>query len=246
MIALELKNAKFARKKREFYKNPQESGLNLLLKNGEILTILGPNGIGKTTLIKLCLGFLKWQSGTCEIYGKNIENYAQKELFKRISYIQQAKNFRISLNVVDMVLLGLNHEVKFRPKSGDIERAKELLNRLKIYHLKDEMCSNLSGGELQMVIFARALIKEPEFIILDEPESNLDIKNQVMVIDTLLRLKSENKAILINTHYPQNAKIISDVALLLRGDDYKFGPNLINKKTLAWTFDVDERYFDYV
>ena len=241
MSVFEVKNLDFHLDGRKFY---GEKALNFDIKFGEIVAVLGQNGVGKTTLVRLCLGFLRTKSGQIDINGKNIKNLSQKELFSLVAYIPQAKNHQVGLKVIDMVLLGLNLSILQKPKEKDILKAENILKELNIYHLRDKICANLSGGELQMVILARSLIKDPKIIILDEPESNLDFKNQVKLLEVLLSLKSQNKAILINTHYPQNAKKIASKVLFLSRNEYLFGSNeLINSENLSKFFEVEAEFF---
>ncbi|KAA6225399.1 MULTISPECIES: ABC transporter ATP-binding protein [unclassified Campylobacter] len=235
-------NISFSRDKKELFKD-----INFELKSGEILAILGRNGVGKTTLLNCLMGLLPVKHGNIKLKDKNLKEYSKKELFSLISYIPQAKNNNIGLNVLDMVLLGLNVDISLMPKKEHIQRAKDMLNLIGIYHLKDRTCDNLSGGELQMVIFARALISNPLLIILDEPESNLDFKNQLLILENLERLKDKKKTIIFNTHYPQNAKILASKILILEPNSHLYGTNsLINKTQLGKSFEVKESFFDYL
>ncbi len=129
--------------------------------HGEILAVLGCNGVGKTTLIQCCMGLLQWTSGKSYLENRSVSHMSNKELFSKIAYIPQAKNLNIGLSVLDMVLLGCNPSVRVCPKKEHIERAKEILDKMGIFHLHNQPCDCLSGGELQMVIFARALVKRP-------------------------------------------------------------------------------------
>ena len=241
MSAIEIKNLDFSLDGRKFY---GEKSLNFEVKFGEILAVLGQNGVGKTTLIRLCLGFLNLKNGQINIDGKKLNSLTQKELFSLVAYVPQAKNHQVGLKVVDMVLLGLNLSIMQSPKEDDLLKVEAILKELNIYHLKDKICSNLSGGELQMVILARSLIKNPKIIVLDEPESNLDFKNQVKVLKILSDLKDKNCAVLINTHYPQNAKKIASKVLFLSRNEYLFGSNeLINSQNLSKFFEVEAEFF---
>ncbi len=242
MSLFELKEASFSYNDRTVFEN-----LNFCLAESEILAILGHNGVGKTTLIKCCLGILKWKKGKSFLQGKEISHFKPKDLFLKIAYVPQAKTCSINLSVFDMVLLGCNVLVSTCPKKEHCSKVSKILERLNIAHLKNKSCMNLSGGELQMVILARALINDPVLIILDEPESNLDFKNQDCILNALLELKNSGKAIIINTHFPQNAYKLADKILIMQ--DKKFtlgGKELINKTQLSQSFDVSTSFFDYL
>jgi len=114
-----------------------------------------------------------------------------------------------------MVLLGCNAKIDFNPKKEHYLRVEKILQEVGIIHLKDKTCDALSGGELQMVIFARALVNDPLVVILDEPESHLDICTQHRILEILKILKDRGKGIIINTHYPQNAQILADKILIM-------------------------------
>lgn len=215
---------------------------------GEILAVLGCNGVGKTTLIQCCMGFLKWKMGQSYLQNQPISSMPSKELFSKVAYIPQAKNLNIGLSVLDMVLLGCNTSIHFLPKKEHIEKAKLMLETLGIFHLRNQTCDCLSGGELQMVAFARALINNPLLLILDEPESNLDFKNQYKILNILQQLKDNGKGIIINTHYPQNAQKLADKVLIMhRQKPHILGDkSLINRMQLGASFDVDDCFFDYL
>ncbi|MCI5968297.1 ABC transporter ATP-binding protein [Helicobacter sp.] len=242
MSVFKINGACFAYKDKMVFKD-----LNFDLNPGEILAILGHNGVGKTTLIKCCIGLLKWTNGKSFLLQKDIKSIPIKKLFSQIAYVPQAKNSSINLSVLDMVLLGCNMHIKSIPKKMHREKAYAILESLNIAKLSEKSCANLSGGELQMVVLARALINDPLLIILDEPESNLDFKNQHCILNVLENLKKQNKAIIINTHFPQNAYKLADKVLIMQDRKYLFGDkHLINKKQLSTSFEVDENFFDYL
>ncbi|TQR61073.1 ABC transporter ATP-binding protein [Campylobacter troglodytis] len=242
MSVFRLENASFARGKRVLFEN-----LCFELKEGEILAILGQNGVGKTTLLNCLMGLLPLTKGVSLYNEKKIQAYSTKELFSIISYIPQAKNHSLGLCVLDMVILGLNTEISTLPKKEHIQKATLCLENLGFSHLIKRTCDSLSGGELQMVIFARALVNEPKIIILDEPESNLDFKNQLCIIENLSKLKEEKKIIIFNTHYPQNAKKLADKVLILEKKGHALGDkSLINKAQLGKSFEVKSSFFDYL
>jgi len=187
------------------------------VEKGKMLAILGPNGAGKTTLLRCMMGFLNWNRGTSLLAGRNIAGMDQRTLFSRVAYVPQAKNTSLSANVADMVLLGRSSRYGLfgKPGARDREIVRETLSSLGLTALAARSCAELSGGELQMVLIARAIAAEPELIILDEPESNLDFKNQLIVLKTLHELTDRGISCIFNTHYPVHALRHADQALLL-------------------------------
>ena len=155
--------------------------INLRLEEGHILATLGPNGIGKTTLLKCMIGLLPWHSGKTLLYGKDIHTLKPKDVWSTISYIPQSRGFAFSYTGLEMVLLGRSaHLGTFQqPGKEEIEMAEAMMERVGITRLANKDCNRMSGGELQMVLIARALINEPKLIILDDPETGLDFHNQI-------------------------------------------------------------------
>ncbi len=192
--------------------------INLEIGEDTIMTVLGPNGVGKTTMLKCIMGFLKWNSGENYLDGRKLSSYTDKEFWKKTGYVPQAKRGVFSYRCIDAIVMGLNSRQNFFdiPSKEDYEKAESIMEMLGIQALAGKFCNALSGGELQMVMIARALISEPELIILDEPESNLDMKNQLRVINTIEKISKEyHTSCLINTHFPDHALAISDTTLML-------------------------------
>lgn len=219
--------------------------INFQLDKGEIMSILGSNGVGKTTLLKCTLGFLHWKKGYTAIDGKNIREWKHRDIWQKIGYVPQAKLSAFSYTVDEMILLGRNAHLGLleQPGEEDARIAAECLELIGMSRLKGKLCSRISGGELQMVLIARALATKPELLILDEPESNLDFKNQITVINTIRDLcREKGISSIVNTHYPEHALAISDKALILnRNGESLFGKadEVINEKQLRRAFDVD-------
>ncbi|MCX2683545.1 ABC transporter ATP-binding protein [Campylobacter sp. MIT 21-1685] len=242
MSVFALENACFSYRKELVFE-----GLSFCVDKGEILGILGHNGVGKTTLIKCCIGILSLQKGQVFLQGQHIKKLSHKQFFSQVAYVPQAKNSLTKLSVFDMVLLGANIDITTTPKKIHLEKAEALLEKLRISFLKGKACSNLSGGELQMVVLARSLMNDPDLLILDEPESNLDFKNQDRILDVLLELKNQGKSIIINTHFPQNAYKLADKVLILQKNSHILGDkSLINKTQLSQSFEVRHSFFDYL
>lgn len=225
--------------------------INFNVQEREILSILGSNGVGKTTLLKCTLGLLKWHSGKTQIDGKNVQKMKHTELWKHIGYVPQAKLSAFAYTVDEMVLLGRNAHLGMfsQPGPEDKKIAEECIERIGIGYLKGKLCSRISGGELQMVLIARALTSQPKMMILDEPESNLDFKNQLIVLDTIKSLRDEEGiSSIVNTHYPEHAISISDKALILnRGGSSVFGAadESIVEHNLENAFGVNVKIKDF-
>ena len=218
--------------------------INFSLGDGDVLAILGPNGVGKTTLIKSLTGLLPWTRGETFIDGKNISAMKEREVWSKISYIPQKRNFSFSYTGLEMVLFGSTSSLNIfeRPSQKEIERAREVMKMIEIDHLADKVASEMSGGELQMLLIARSLVKEPKIIILDEPESGLDYKNQIIILDLIKKLSASGVIIVMNTHYPDHALKISNKCLLLNYDKtYKFGETreVLNGENLKNSFSVE-------
>lgn len=237
-MILEIKNLTFSYDKHIVFKD-----LNFKLESPDVLSILGPNGIGKTTLIKCLLGIKKKTSGEILIDSKEIDEFNKKDFYSFVAYLKQGGKETSIYTVLDTVLLGLASQINplLKPKDSDIEKVNNILKELGIYHLREKYVSKLSGGEAQMVFMARALVREPEILILDEPESNLDYRNQLLMLDTIDRLKSHGKLIIFNTHYPEHALRYSNKVLLLNNNyQYKFGntTDIITKENIEETYKI--------
>lgn len=221
--------------------------INLTAEKGEVISILGPNGVGKTTLLKCILGFQMWQKGNTYCDGIELSKLSKKEFWKKVSYVPQAKYQTFPFTVFETVLLGRNAYLNIfqTPGKKDEEEAMHAIEMCGIEHLKESICSQISGGELQLVLIARALATKPEVIILDEPETGLDYKNQLLVLNLIEKLSKENHlTVLFNTHYPNHAFEISDKTLLLNKDGSSiFGKtqDVLTEKNLSETFDVNIR-----
>ena len=217
MSLLELKNAGFSYA--GSMEDPVFSGLSLSLEKGELLSILGPNGAGKTTVVRCLTGLLRLHEGAAYLNGRDIREISGRDLFRKVSYVPQARGNIPSITALENVLLGLSGGLNIfsGPSRADVEKAEKTMEFLGISALRDRLSDTLSGGELQMVLLARAMVCEPELLVLDEPESGLDFKNQLMVLHALRALSKEGVGVIFNTHYPEHALTWSDKALMLFG-----------------------------
>lgn len=224
--------------------SPIFSDINFSVDAGEILAILGPNGAGKTTLLRCITGMLRWRGGQSLLDGEPIHAQPPGRLWQKMAYVPQAKSASSAYTAFETVLLGRSsHLGAFStPKQGDMDKAWHAMEKLGIVHLAEKKCNSISGGELQMVLIARALAAEPEVLILDEPESNLDFKNQLIVLDAMGSLARSGMTCIFNTHYPAHALQRSNKSLLLsRGGEYVFGPtaSVVTEETIRKAFGVE-------
>lgn len=219
--------------------------INFRIDKPQVLSVLGANGIGKTTMLKCMLGLLPWSEGGTFIDGIDLKKMRFKEIWQKIGYVPQAKAAAFAYTVEDMVLLGRGSYLSTFGKPGKEDRkiAHESLEMVGVLHLKNKLCNQISGGELQMVLIARALAAKPSLLVLDEPESNLDFKNQMVVLNTIENLcEKQQISTIVNTHYPEHAIAISQKALLLNQDGASlFGDTdkILNEDRLRQAFGVN-------
>lgn len=183
-----------------------------------IMSVLGANGAGKTTLLKCMLGLRRWSSGATLLDGRDIRSISPRNFWRRIGYVPQAKLTNFVYRVEDLVVMGRSTRLSAfsRPGRTDWAKAREALEAVGIPHLAGKLCDEISGGEYQLALVARALCGEPELLVLDEPESNLDFKNQLRVLQVLKTLSREKGiSAIINTHFPAHALEISDMSLVM-------------------------------
>ncbi|MER2155782.1 MAG: ABC transporter ATP-binding protein [Solibacillus sp.] len=205
-------------KKKEVKPFIYESNISFTLEPGKIMAILGPNGAGKTTLLKCITGLHDWRVGETLIDDLPLPKVSQKELWKKIGYVPQAHKMVFGFSIEDLVVMGRAPYIGSlsKPRKEDYEKAHAALNEVGIVHLAKKSCNEVSGGELQLALIARTLVSNPEILILDEPESHLDVQKQVVILETLKRLSKEhNISCIINTHYPNHAFYLADQVLII-------------------------------
>lgn len=186
---------------------------------GTITTLAGPNGCGKTTLLKLLSGHLKPDSGTIVCAGLSIPDCRPSVISQRLGYVPQSGVSSFPYSVFDVVLCGRIPYLQpwENPTEKDIIIARDCMNRLGIDHLKDQIYSCLSGGERQLVMIARSLCQDPEVLLLDEPTSFLDLKNQIQVLEMIHHLAvSERMTVVMTLHDPNHAYQFSDQVVLMK------------------------------
>lgn len=202
-----------------YEKNLVLNKINFSIKKGSVVTLVGPNGCGKTTLLKIINGFLRQNEGTVYIDSRNIEEIANRELARILGHVSQMHKSSFPFSVLDVVLTGRMPYISMfsTPGKEDIEKAYQVLEFMGIAHFALRPYTRISGGERQMVMIAKALAQEPDFLLLDEPTSFLDLKNQIHVLKTIISLaKTRNITVLMTLHEPNHALLFSDEIILLR------------------------------
>lgn len=194
-------------------------GLNLAVEEGEVFCLLGPNGCGKTTLLKCLAGMERLRHGEVLIDGRSLGRMKRKEVATLIGYIPQEHLSVFPYTVLQIVVMGRAPYLNAfsSPSRQDLLLAEEALARVGITHLKDEPYTRISGGERQMVLIARVLAQKPKVLLLDEPTSHLDFRNQTLVLGMIRRLAAEGLAIIMASHFPNHVFALAGrVALMGR------------------------------
>ena len=193
--------------------------INLEFKKGNMYALLGRNGSGKTTLIKLILGLLNSNRGLITIEGKNSKEIQSNELSKLIAYVPQNEEATYEIKVIELVVMGRNPYLNLfdMPCYKDYELARKALENLGIENLMQKNYCEISGGERQLVLIARALVQNTKFILMDEPVSNLDIRNQHDVLNKIKNIARDfNIGIVLSIHDPNLAMRYCNEAILIK------------------------------
>ena len=186
---------------------------------GEVWSVLGPNGAGKSTLFRCILGLLRPTSGNILIDDAPISSLSARQLARKIAYIPQSHNPVFNFPVLDMVLMGTTARLgSFEsPKQKEIREAEDALKQLGIFHLRDRGYGNISGGERQLVLIARAIAQKAKILIMDEPSASLDFGNRLHLMQTVQALARDGYAVIQSTHDPDQAYQYSHRILALYG-----------------------------
>ena len=221
------------------YKEGKEvlSETSFSLSNADMTVLLGRNGAGKSTLFKVFLKMLSPKEGRIAIDGKELSSFGSRELSRVFSYIPQSSYMEFPYTVMDTLLMAKASTLSLfsAPKKENEDEAVEILKSFGIGHLAFRIMDNLSGGEKQLVLIARALLQNSAFIILDEPTSNLDYGNQLMVLEKLKELNRNGVGIIYSTHNPELALTYSSKILTLnRGkiETYESPEKLVEESKL--------------
>lgn len=224
--------------------HPLLSHISFDIQTGSILTILGQNGIGKSTLLYCIMGFIRGYDGEIHVFGKEQRQYRRKEYASLIAYVPQLYDTQFDYTVEEIVLMGQNPTMNYfhNPQKKQYDIAGAALDRLGIYPLKDRLVNSLSGGERQMVYIARALAQQPKLIILDEPTSALDYGNSYRILDLLQELREDGYTMILTCHNPNYPLYLKEkTAAILADRSFVFGDtqDLLSEEMLSRIYGID-------
>ena len=195
------------------------SDVSFSLESGEFLSVLGPNGVGKSTLFRCILGLLGGYTGAITCDGSDMRGMSRREMAQKIAYIPQINRPTFGYTVLDTVLMGTTRQLSVfaQPGKAQIGQAMAALERVGAAQLAHRDFTHLSGGEQQLVLVARAIAQQAQILVMDEPTSALDYGNQLRVLQLVRELAGEGYAVLLSTHNPQHALTFASRILALSG-----------------------------
>lgn len=223
--------------------------LNITLSKGKLISLIGANGIGKSTLLRTLTGIQKPLSGAVFLNGKDIQNFEPLELAQNLSLVLTEKLPSSNLTVFELIALGRQPYTNWIGKlsEDDLEKIKKAILLTGIQHLSDKKYYEISDGQMQKALIARALAQDTPLIILDEPTTHLDLLHKVSVFKLLKKLASEtNKCILFSTHDIDLAIQLSDEMIVMTEElIVQDNPeNLIEKGIFDLIFKNENLFFD--
>lgn len=231
---------------------PVQKFVNFTVESGQVCCILGPNGCGKTTLVKTILGMLPALDGHIMLDGSDMTKWSASRLSQQVAYVAQKHTQPFPFLVKDVVMLGRVNKTRglsSQPTREDYNVVENAMKEMGIYHLRNTPYLDISGGELQMVMFARALAQQPQLLIMDEPTAALDYGNAVRVIGKVRELAEAGYAVIMITHNPDHAFMTgANVALFTRHDPMKFGTafDIITRENIQQAYGINVKLVEFV
>jgi len=217
--------------------------VSIIVKPREVIGVVGPNGAGKTTLLKTINGILKPKIGTVYINNKELISMKRREIAKLIGYVPQRASIFTHMTVLDFVLTGRRPYIRLGYSNKDFEEAIDALKLVNALHLAKRKLDQLSGGEFQRIIIARALVAKPQVLLLDEPTTNLDPYYQVEILRLVRKLAIEREmAIIMSLHDLTHAYRFSDKIIMLKdGKIFAIGKpeEVITSKNVREVFGLE-------
>ena len=238
-VKIEAKNIEFSYKAL-----PVLRDLSFSASGGDVVAVLGPNGVGKSTLFRCLLGFLRPQKGEIIVDERDLRTMSRAETASHIAYIPQSVSPVYNYTVLDIVLMGLTNTLGIfhSPGTREVEKSIATLDSLGISHLKYRGCGQISGGERQLALLARALIQDAGILIMDEPTANLDYGNSWRVMDRITSLAADGYTVIFSTHDPNQAFMHANKVLVIQdGRVLAFGPpaEALSEELLSGLYNID-------
>jgi len=223
---------------------PVLRGVSIRLTSGKLIIILGPNGSGKTTLLKCLCRLLRPKAGYVRFDGQDVWDIGMRLFARQVGYVPQRHHPVYPYRVIDVIASGRTPYIDFfeMPSRKDYEIALQALRLVGLEHLAERPYTELSDGELRLVLIARALAQNPKVLLLDEPTANLDFKNKIIIMKALKELAKRDLLVLITEHDPNIAAMFSDEVILLKdGKLIAHGKpcEVINRDSMKALYNVD-------
>jgi len=237
MVKISIKDLTFSYKSNKILDD-----LNINVEDSEIVSLVGPNGSGKTTLIK-CIDRILKPRGSILLEGREVQEMKQQEIARQIGYVPQSSATPLATTVFDTVLMGRRPHIGWRVSDFDLDKVSDTLERLNLQDLAMRDFGQLSGGQKQKVLIARALVQEPALLLLDEPTSNLDMKHQLDVLETISSMVKEKGISAVMAIHDLNlaARFSDKLVMLKKGVIYAAGTpiDLLSEKNISDVYGVE-------
>lgn len=225
------------------------NNISFTAKSTDLLCVLGPNGVGKSTLFRCLLGLSKNFKGEILIDGKSVRKMKTVDLAKKIAYIPQSHHPTFNFSVLNTVLMGLTVHLTgaSMPKAIHEQEAFDALEMLGISHLWNRGYAEISGGERQLALIARAIVQKTSILVMDEPTANLDYGNQMRVMTKVKQLANQGYIVILSTHNPEHTFLYGNKALVIyKGEIIKMGnpQEIVTEELLKQVYGVKVKLHD--